>query len=77
MSKIGELFEGAIAMACIGLYILIALGNLYWLWMSIQLGSFMMFVAGLFPPFFIVTVPVGVWSLLFSMPDWLVNMFGQ
>lgn len=76
MSKIGELFEGAMGMAFMGLFILIGLGDLYWLWMSIELGSFMMFVAGLFPLFFIVTGPVGAWSLLFGAPDWVVNMFG-
>lgn len=76
MSKIGELFEGAMGMAFMGLFILIGLGDLYWLWMSIQLGSFMMFVGGVFPLFFIVTGPVGAWSLLFGVPDWVVNMFG-
>ena len=76
MSKIGELFEGAMSMAFMGLFILIGLGDLYWLWMSIQLGSFMMFIAGLFPLFFIVTGPVGAWSLLFGVPDWVVNIFG-
>ncbi len=76
MSKISELFEGAMGMAFMGVIILIGLGNLYWLWMSIQLGSFMMFVAGLFPLFFIVTGPAGAWSLLFGVPDWVISMFG-
>lgn len=76
MSKFGELFAGSIGMVCVGLFFLISLGDLYWIWMSIQLGSFMMFVAGLFPLFFIVTGPVGAWSLLFGVPDWVVNMFG-
>lgn len=76
MSKIGELFEGSMGMAFGGLSILIFLGNLYWIWMSIQIGSFMMFVAGLFPLFFIVTGPAGVWSLLFGVPDWVVKLFG-
>jgi hypothetical protein len=76
LSKIGESFEGVMFMAFTGLFILIGIGDLYWLWMSIQLGSFMMFVAGLFPLFFLVTSPVGVWSLLFGVPDWVANMFG-
>ena len=76
MSEIGELFEGAMGMAFMGLFILIGLGDLYWLWMSIQLGSFIMFVAGMFPLFFIVTGPVGAGSLLFGVPDWVINMFG-
>lgn len=76
MSTIGELFTGVMGLVFVGLLILIGLGDLYWLWMSIQLGSFMMFVAGLFPLFYIVTGPVGAWSLLFGMPDWVVNLFG-
>lgn len=60
-----------------GILIFIALfGGLYWLWMAITLGSFWMFVIGLFPLFYIVTAPVGAWSLVFGIPDWIFNFFG-
>ncbi|XGA81355.1 hypothetical protein OR573_06915 [Halomonas sp. CH40] len=56
--------------------LLLGLGGLYWLWVAIQIGSFMMFVVGLFPLFYIVTVPVGAWSILFGVPDWVFRFFG-
>ncbi|TQE98563.1 MAG: maltose ABC transporter permease [Spiribacter salinus] len=56
--------------------VLLALGDLYWLWMSFQIGSFVMFVLGLFPPFFVVTAPVGAWSLVVGTPAWLYDLFG-
>ncbi|MCW8856409.1 MAG: hypothetical protein OQJ95_03525 [Kangiella sp.] len=76
MSKLSDLFSGVAGTLMFVLILLVALGDLYWLWMSIQLGSFAMFVAGLFPPLIIITGPVGAWSLLFGAPDWLVKLFG-
>ncbi|HIO47356.1 TPA: maltose ABC transporter permease [Candidatus Poribacteria bacterium] len=59
------------------LILLLILGGVYWLWMAIQLGSFWMFAIGLvFPISGIVTCPVGAWSLLFGIPDWIHNLFG-
>lgn len=58
------------------MYALIAVGGLYWLWMAIQLGSFWMFALGIVPFAFIVTVPVGSYSLLFGIPDWVYSTFG-
>ena len=54
----------------------ISVGGLYWLWVAIQIGSFLMFLVGVFPLFFIVTGPVGAWGLLFGMPNWVFNIFG-
>ena len=58
------------------IYGLFAVGGVYWLWMAIQLGSFWMFVVGLFPLSFLVSVPVGAYSLVFGMPDWVISFFG-
>lgn len=69
MSKITELLESGAG------FILIGLGDLYWLWIAIQLGSFGMFVLGVIPIFFVITAPVGAWSLLFGVPDWLASFF--
>lgn len=56
---------------------LVAIGSLYWLWIAIQLGSFLMFVLGVFPITTIfLAMPVGAWSLLFGVPDWVINVFG-
>ena len=58
------------------MYALLAVGGLYWFWMAIQIGSFLMFVIGFFPPTgLLVAVPVGAWSLLFGVPDWIFAWF--
>ncbi len=62
--------------AGIALALVIPIGSLYWIWTAIQLGSFMMFVAGIVPPFFIVSAPMGFYMLLFGVPGWIVNLFG-
>ena len=58
------------------IYVLIGIGGLYWLWIAIQIGSFGMFVVGCIPPLFLITAPVGAWSFLFGVPDWVFNFFG-
>lgn len=59
MSKLSGLFEGVLGMMFLAFWILVALGDLYWLWMAIQWGSFWMFVAGLLPPFMVLAGPLG------------------
>ena len=57
-------------------FVLMTVGDLYWLWMSLKFGGFVMFALGLFPPtaiFF--AAPVGAWSLVFGVPRWLANTF--
>lgn len=56
---------------------LVAIGSLYWLWIAIQIGSFFMFVIGVFPiTTILIAMPVGAWSLLFGVPDWVISVFG-
>lgn len=69
------IITGGIGILMFPLMLLFPLGGLYWLWMSIQLGSFAMFVLGVIPPFFIVTSALGAWSLLFGLPRWVFNIF--
>ncbi len=59
-----------------GLYILLFIGDLYWLWVSIQLGSFGMFLFGAFPFTMPIAAPVGAYSLIFGVPAWVLNLFG-
>ncbi|MDW6003968.1 hypothetical protein [Vibrio mangrovi] len=58
------------------IYLLLGIGGIYWLWVAIQLKSFMMFLIGIFPLFLIVTAPVGAYSLVFDTPEWILNWFG-
>jgi len=51
------------------------LGALYWLWIAIQLGSFMMFVFGILGPAVAVTAPFGLYMLFFGVPHWVINLF--
>lgn len=70
------LATGSLGFLVIGLYGLIAVGELYWLWMSFQIGSFWMFVFGFIPPTMIVAMFVGAYGLIFGLPDWVYNLFG-
>lgn len=52
------------------------IGALYWLWMSIKLNSFLMFVLGVLPPVIIFTGAIGAYSLIFGLPHWVATIFG-
>jgi len=54
---------------------LMLLANMYWLWLSLKLGSLSMFVVGLIPVSWIVTGPVAVWALVFDVPKWVLTTF--
>ncbi|MDA9896777.1 hypothetical protein N9D82_02430 [Gammaproteobacteria bacterium] len=76
MKKIIELL-GGLSIGGIGLFFFISytVGAIYWIWMSIQLGSFFMFFLGIAGPVVIFTGPVGAYSLIFGVPDWVYNYF--
>jgi hypothetical protein len=57
-------------------YTLFAVGNLYWLFLSFQLGSFWMFILGVMPPTIIISGVTGAYSLLFDVPNWVYGTFG-
>jgi len=54
---------------------LLLLTNMYWLWLSLKLGSLSMFVIGLVPVSWIVTGPVALWALIFDVPKWVLVTF--
>jgi len=51
-----------------------AVGWFYWFFMAYLLGSPMMFVANFFLIF--LTAPVGLYSLFFGIPEWVIYLFG-
>jgi hypothetical protein len=57
----------------IALYIGGFIGWAYWMWMSIHLSSFTMFIAGLLGPIAVPASLLGMWSFLFGVPLWLFN----
>lgn len=57
-------------------FILMVIGELYWLFISLQIGSFWMFLLGIFPiTAFFLGGPVGAWSLVFGVPNWIYSLF--
>jgi len=80
VQKINEFFEGIFGAAgvvvAILFYLSYAVGSLYWLWISIKIGSFLMFFLGIAGPLVILTGPVGAYALIFGTPDWIFNTFG-
>ncbi len=71
----GDFFDSLIGIFFFALFMLLPLGELYWLWTAIQLGSFSMFVLGLIPPFQLLAMPVGAYMFVFGIPDWVINWF--
>ena len=53
---------------------ILVLGAFYWIWLSIQLGSVVMLIAGLYPVTILLTAPLGIFSLLFGTPGWLTAL---
>jgi hypothetical protein len=49
-------------------------GWAYWMWMSLQVGSFAMFLFGILGPLAFVAGVFGLWSLVFGAPDWLISL---
>lgn len=68
------LFESLAFLLTGTVYTLFGLGFFYWTYLSYKLDSFWMFVIG-FSPIAILTSPVGVYSMIFGTPDWLISFF--
>lgn len=60
----------------VGFLVLMTLGELYWIWISIKLGSFAMFVVGVMGITAPVTCPVGVYMMFYGVPHWVHQLFG-
>jgi hypothetical protein len=70
-----KLFSGIGILFMLFLAVIGPVGWIYWLWLSIQIGGFLMFAFALFPltgPFAAI---LGAWSLLFGFPDWAYGFF--
>ena len=50
----------------------IALGAIYWLYLSWMFGSILMFFCFFLLP---ISIPIGIYSLYFGPPLWLVELF--
>jgi hypothetical protein len=75
---IGSVIASLIAFLGVGTFYLISLGMLpgwvFWIWMAIHFGSFGMFLFGFLGPLAIVASMLGLWSLLFGAPAWLLHL---
>ena len=71
-----DLYDALGGVAGLAVLAVLPLGGLYWIWMAIHLGSFFMFFLGLAGPFALLTAPIGMYSLIFGMPDWIRSVFG-
>lgn len=68
---IASLFGSAVG---IGFFLCGTLGWAYWMWMAIQLGSFLMFFFGILGPLAAVAGILGLWSFFFGIPLWLLHL---
>jgi hypothetical protein len=65
---------GTVGVIALGVFA--AIGEIYWLWVAIKLGSFTMFAIGFLGPAVLITIPLGCYMLVFGIPGWVVAMFG-
>lgn len=80
IADLGSGFIGILALGSIvilhGVYMLLFVGGIYWLWLAIQLKSFAMFLVGVIPIAWIVTSPAGAYSLVMDIiPEWIIEWF--
>ncbi|QFU22384.1 hypothetical protein FM038_009605 [Shewanella eurypsychrophilus] len=80
LSDVGEgllsIFSSGLGIVFYSFYMFFGVGVIYWLWLAIQLESFGMFIVGVIPFAFILTGPIGAYSLIFDTPQWIINVFG-
>lgn len=74
MALFGFAFSGV--MGLFGSFFLI-MGPLYWIWIAIQISSWWMFVLGFCLPLIPVMAIIGIYSLLFGVPEWIFNVFAS
>ncbi|MGG9998970.1 hypothetical protein ACQU0X_02700 [Pseudovibrio ascidiaceicola] len=67
VSRLGDVT----ALTFVVLYILAPLGWVYWLWLSVKVGGFLMFALTLFPLSAPIASMLGIWSFLFGVPVWV------
>ncbi|RFB78308.1 maltose ABC transporter permease [Methylovirgula sp. 4M-Z18] len=72
-ATIAALTGSAIGIGCL---LCGTVGWAYWMWMAIKLGSFAMFFVGLLGPLGVIAGILGLWSLIFGAPLWLLHLFG-
>jgi len=76
MKIIERLVQAFGVAGAVAIMLLPGLGQIYWLWTAIQLGSFFMFFLGCLPHLFPVTGTIGAYAFFFGVPDWMVRWFG-
>ncbi|MFN8681714.1 hypothetical protein ACDP63_11305 [Paracoccus sp. P2] len=62
--------------ALLALAILLAIGDIYWIYTSLRIGSFFMFLIGVLGPTILISAPVGAFALIFGWPAWIYSIFG-
>jgi hypothetical protein len=74
----GSFIGSVIGVIGAGGFYLLSFGMLagwaFWMWMAIHLGSFAMFLFGLLGPFAFVASILGLWSIFFGAPAWLIHL---
>lgn len=78
MNNLKLFFTSLLTSYGIGIFVILIniliIGEVYWLYCSYQIGSFLMGIIGI-SPLGIFTAPMGAYSLIFGMPDWLISWF--
>lgn len=70
-----EATQSILGFMALQLYLVVPSSIFYWIYLGVQIGSFLMVIIGLLPIFWIFTIPLAFWSFWFGMPQWLENFF--
>lgn len=54
---------------------LLPLGWLYWVYLAVKFGGFIMFVGAFFPLLTPFSAVIGAWAMIFGVPDWMISFF--
>ena len=68
------MIDDHLGLALVGL-LLFAIGGVYWIWTALKLGSWSMLILGVAGPTVVGTAPIGLYMLLFGVPDWVLETF--
>ena len=75
MKKLHELIIGALGVGGVfAVYIGMGVGWLYWIYIGVKLGSFVMVIFAILGPLGFVCSILGLWSLIFGIPLWLLHL---
>jgi phage-related minor tail protein len=71
----GAIFGALGVVGSVASYVGFGIGWLYWVYLGVKLGSFIMVIVALLGPVALIVSVIGLWSFIFGVPDWIIHLF--